>query len=59
MTVGEGAIVGAGSTITRDVAANAVAVARGNQTESAGAASRLRESRRARKGERETEESED
>jgi bifunctional UDP-N-acetylglucosamine pyrophosphorylase/glucosamine-1-phosphate N-acetyltransferase len=49
VTVGEGAIVGAGSTITRDVAAEAVAVARGEQKASAGAASRLRESQRARK----------
>jgi bifunctional UDP-N-acetylglucosamine pyrophosphorylase/glucosamine-1-phosphate N-acetyltransferase len=59
VTVGEGAIVGAGSTITRDVAADAVAVARGEQKESAGAAPRLRESRRARKARGETGNSKD
>jgi bifunctional UDP-N-acetylglucosamine pyrophosphorylase/glucosamine-1-phosphate N-acetyltransferase len=59
VTVGEGAIVGAGSTITRDVAADAVVVARGEQKESAGAAPRLRESRRARKARGETGNSKD
>ena len=47
VTVGEDAIIGAGSTITRDVSDGAVAVARGTQRERAGAAKRFRARRRA------------
>jgi bifunctional UDP-N-acetylglucosamine pyrophosphorylase / glucosamine-1-phosphate N-acetyltransferase len=43
VAVGERAVVGAGSTITRDVEADAVAVARGEQTVSEGGAKRRRE----------------
>ncbi|WP_090019592.1 bifunctional UDP-N-acetylglucosamine diphosphorylase/glucosamine-1-phosphate N-acetyltransferase GlmU [Limimonas halophila] len=46
VSVGENAIVGAGSTITLDVDADAVAVARGKQHNRAGAASRFRAARR-------------
>ncbi len=56
VTVGAGAIVGAGSTITRDVAEDAVATARGEQTDHAGAASRLRDRQRARKARNQTNE---
>jgi bifunctional UDP-N-acetylglucosamine pyrophosphorylase/glucosamine-1-phosphate N-acetyltransferase len=49
VTVGAGAIVGAGSTITRDVAADAVSVARGAQNDREGAATRLRAAQRKRK----------
>ncbi len=38
--VGDGAVVGAGSTIPRDVAPDAIAVARSEQTERPGAAKR-------------------
>jgi bifunctional UDP-N-acetylglucosamine pyrophosphorylase/glucosamine-1-phosphate N-acetyltransferase len=47
--VGEGAIVGAGSTITRDVADEAIAVTRGEETQKEGAARRFRERRGAAK----------
>ncbi|HEY5598765.1 MAG TPA: bifunctional UDP-N-acetylglucosamine diphosphorylase/glucosamine-1-phosphate N-acetyltransferase GlmU [Kiloniellales bacterium] len=45
--IGKGAIVGAGSTITEDVAADALAVGRGPQTARAGAAKRFRARRDA------------
>ena len=48
VTVGDGAIVAAGSTITRDVAADALAIARGAQVEKPGRASEIR----IRKGEK-------
>jgi bifunctional UDP-N-acetylglucosamine pyrophosphorylase/glucosamine-1-phosphate N-acetyltransferase len=44
--VGDGAIVGAGSVVTTDVGADALAVARGRQTEIAGWAKRFRDARR-------------
>ena len=47
--VGDGAITGAGSVITKDVAADALAVARGKQVEIAGWAKAFRESRKAKK----------
>ncbi|MBF0372983.1 MAG: bifunctional UDP-N-acetylglucosamine diphosphorylase/glucosamine-1-phosphate N-acetyltransferase GlmU, partial [Alphaproteobacteria bacterium] len=40
--IGDGAVIGAGSTITREVAPNALAVARGNQMELPGWAERFR-----------------
>jgi bifunctional UDP-N-acetylglucosamine pyrophosphorylase / glucosamine-1-phosphate N-acetyltransferase len=47
--VGEGAIVGAGSVITRDVAADELAVARGEQKGLAGWAARFRKRQQAKK----------
>ena len=47
--VGDGAITGAGSVITKDVAADALAVARGKQTEIAGWAKAFRERQKAKK----------
>lgn len=47
--VGDGALVGASSTITRDVAPDAIAVTRGEQRELPGAAKRYREKKRAEK----------
>jgi bifunctional UDP-N-acetylglucosamine pyrophosphorylase/glucosamine-1-phosphate N-acetyltransferase len=44
VSVGEGAIVAAGSVITKDVPADSLAVARGRQSEKAGWAKRFRES---------------
>jgi bifunctional UDP-N-acetylglucosamine pyrophosphorylase/glucosamine-1-phosphate N-acetyltransferase len=49
VTVGEGAIVAAGSTITEDVGADAVAFGRARQAEKPGAAPRFREAAKARK----------
>ena len=45
VTVGPGAVVGAGSVITEDVEADAIAVARGEQRQREGAAARRRERR--------------
>jgi len=49
VTVGEGAIVAAGSTITEDVAADALAFARARQAEKPGRAPAFREAAKARK----------
>ena len=49
VTIGAGALVGAGSVITRDVAAEAVALARGDQVEKEGRARAFREKMQARK----------
>ena len=49
VTVGEGAVVGAGSTITRDVPQDAIAVARGAQQNNEGRAARYRAERQAEK----------
>ena len=46
VSVGPGAVVGAGSVITEDVEADAIAVARGEQRQREGAAARRRERRR-------------
>ncbi len=43
VVIGDGAVVAAGSVITRDVAPDAIAVARGEQSERAGAAARRRD----------------
>ncbi len=43
VTIGAGAIVGAGSVVTKDVAADAIALARGEQVEKPGRAKRFRE----------------
>ncbi len=43
VSVGDGAIVAAGSVITRDVAADAFAIARGNQADKPGRAAEMRE----------------
>lgn len=47
--IGDGAIVAAGSTITRDVPANALGVARGRQADVAGFAAKFRASRSKKK----------
>jgi bifunctional UDP-N-acetylglucosamine pyrophosphorylase/glucosamine-1-phosphate N-acetyltransferase len=49
ISIGAGALVAAGSVITRDVAADALAVARGAQVEKSGGAARYREIMKARK----------
>jgi bifunctional UDP-N-acetylglucosamine pyrophosphorylase/glucosamine-1-phosphate N-acetyltransferase len=49
VTVGEGAIVAAGSVITEDVAADALAIARGRQVEKPGRAAEFRAGRAAAK----------
>jgi bifunctional UDP-N-acetylglucosamine pyrophosphorylase/glucosamine-1-phosphate N-acetyltransferase len=49
VTVGEGAITAAGSVITRDVPADALAVARGEQTHKDGWAARFRAAKQAKK----------
>lgn len=46
VSVGDGAMVAAGSTITKDVPADALSVARGKQTDLAGAAKRFRDKRK-------------
>ena len=53
ITVGEGALVGAGSVITKDVSAGALAVGRGTQMELAGWADRFRERKRSEKAAKE------
>jgi len=49
VSIGPGALVAAGSVITRDVAEDAVALARGEQTEKPGRAKRFRETMTAKK----------
>jgi bifunctional UDP-N-acetylglucosamine pyrophosphorylase/glucosamine-1-phosphate N-acetyltransferase len=49
VAIGKGALVAAGSVITRDVAADAVALARGEQVEKPGRAAKFREIMSARK----------
>ena len=49
VSVGEGAIVGAGSVITRNVAADELAVARGEQKGLPGSAARFRKRQQAKK----------
>ena len=46
VVIGDGAVVAAGSVITRDVAADAIAVARGEQSEREGAAARRRDKKK-------------
>ena len=49
MTIGDGAYVGSGSVITEDVAAGALALARGRQVEKPGWVARFRRRMAARK----------
>lgn len=49
VTLGDGAMVGAGSVITEDVASDALALARGQQVEKAGAAAEFRAKKSAEK----------
>lgn len=49
VTIGDGAMIAAGSTITKDVAANAMAVARGKQSELSGWAEKFRSQKKAAK----------
>lgn len=49
VTIGDGALVGAGSTITRNVPADAIAVVRGELVQKEAAAQRFRDARRAAK----------
>lgn len=53
VTVGDGALVGAGSVITGDVSADAIAIARGQQVEKPGRAARFREVMAAKKASKE------
>jgi bifunctional UDP-N-acetylglucosamine pyrophosphorylase / glucosamine-1-phosphate N-acetyltransferase len=50
--IGDGAITGAGSVITKDVAADALAVVRGDLVEKAGWAKSFRERKQAKKAEK-------
>jgi bifunctional UDP-N-acetylglucosamine pyrophosphorylase/glucosamine-1-phosphate N-acetyltransferase len=49
VTIGDGAIIAAGSVITRDVAADALSLARGQQVDKPGWAAKFREVRAALK----------
>jgi len=53
VSIGKGALVAAGSVITRDVPEDAVALARGEQVEKVGQAKRFRDTMQARKARKE------